>query len=273
MKILLGATTALTLLFAGAAQAQSSDWTGFYVGAQAGYTHASSGKHETLRFDNNLDGTFNNQVNTSAGANAFSPGFCGGYAVGATPAAGCTKDGRDEFEFGARAGYDYQIGNFVIGAVGEVTRMQLRDSVSGFSTTPAAYTLTRKLRGVAAIRLRGGYALGDNLIYATGGYVVGDYKRSFGTTNTANTFGLRGGDNPDGYQLGGGLERKIAPHVSVGLEYIYTRLSDNGYTVRAQGPAAATNPFILVNGSGTDFRRSNDNVNIHSVRVTASYRF
>lgn len=274
MKFLLATTAALTLIAAsGAAQAQESgNWTGVYVGAQAGYGWAKNRGSETVVFDNNLDGNFNNQVNTAAGANAFSPGFCGGYANTNAPGGGCDKDD-DGFEFGARVGYDYQIGNFVVGVVGEASRTSLRDSVSAFSTTPAAYNLTRKLHAVGAIRLRGGYALGDNLIYATGGYAVADVTRSFNTTNTANTFGLRGGNNPDGYQLGGGIERKIAPNVTMGVEYIYTRLSDDGYTVRVQGPAAATNPFLLVNASGTDLRRGRDKFDSQSVRLTAAYRF
>lgn len=274
MKTLLAATTALALCAAaGAAHAQSSgNWTGLYVGAQAGYGWAKNHNSETVVFDTNLDRSFNNQVNTAAGANAFSPGFCGGYAKGVAPVAGCGKD-HDGFEFGGRVGYDYQIGNFVVGVVGEATRTSQTDSVSAFSTTPAAYNFTRKLHAVGAVRLRAGYALGDTLVYGAGGYAVADVKRTFATTNTANTFGLRGGNNPDGYQLGGGIEQKVAPNVTLGIEYLYTRLSDNGYTVRAQGPAAATNAFLLVNGSGTDLQRSRDKFSNQAVRMTAAYRF
>ncbi len=274
MKTLLAATTALALIAAGGgAQAQSSgNWTGVYVGAQAGYGWAKNRKNETVVFDNNLDGKFNNQVSTAAGANAFSPGFCGGDAKTNAPAGGCDRDDNG-FEFGARIGYDYQIGNLVVGVVGEATRTDQRDSVSAYSTTPAAYNFTRKLHAVGALRLRGGYAFGDTLIYGTGGYAIADVRRTFATTNTANTFGIKGGNNPDGYQLGGGIERKIAPNVTMGLEYIYTRLSDNGYTVRAQGPVAATNAFILVNAAGTDLRRSRDKFENQSVRLTAAYRF
>lgn len=271
-QLLLGTLSLLGLGTAGLAQAQTADWTGPYIGAHAGWAQRSDNGGETVEFDNNLDGTFNNTVNTTAGANAFSPGFCSGYAVGNAPAGGCSGD-KDGFDFGIRAGYDWQFGPFVVGALAELSRVHAVDSVSAFSTTPAAYNFTRKLHAVGALRLRGGYAFGDNLIYGTGGVARGDFKRSFTTTNTANRFTISGGDEPDGYQLGGGFERKLTQDVTLGVEYLYTDLKDEGYVVRAQGPVAATNPFILVNANGTDMRRSDDKFDFHTVRVTASYRF
>lgn len=273
MRLLLSGAAALTFLAAGAAHADETSWSGLYVGAHAGWTNNKSESGERVNFDTNLDGKFGDTVNTAAGANAFSPGFCGGAASGALPASGCSDDD-DNFEFGARLGYDWRVGDFIVGPVVEVSRTEVKDSVAAFSTTPAQYTLSRNLKGVAALRLRGGYVFGeDNMIYATGGVAVGDVEHRFGSSNTVNTFVARNGDDPTGYQLGGGYERKIAPEVTVGLEYMYTSLDDGNYRVRAQGPAPATNPFILVNGAGTDFQRSSNDLEFHSVRVTANYRF
>ena len=274
---LLIATSVAALSIGVAAQAQqtSSSWTGAYVGAQAGWGWGwgHDKNNETIAFDNNLDGNFNNTVNTAAGANAFSPGFCAGAPNGSTPAGGCAKDD-DGFEFGARAGYDWQIGNWVVGAVVEGSRADVTDSVGAFSTTPAFYTMTRTLKELGAVRLRAGYAMDRNLIYVTGGAAVGKVKHTFNTSNLANQFTTTENDrSATGYQLGGGAERKVTDNVTLGLEYIYTQLKDDGYTVRAGGPAPATNPFILVNAGGTDFNRTNKDFDIHSVRLTAAYRF
>ena len=272
MTKLLATTAALALMAGGAAHAQEADWSGLYVGAHAGITSNDSSDDETLGFDTNLDGVFTDTVRTAAGANAFSPGFCGGAATSSLPGSGCKED--DEgFEFGARLGYDWQFGGFVMGPVVELSRTNVKDSVAGFSTTPAQYTFERKLKGLAALRLRGGYAFGDNLLYATGGVAQGDVQHSFTTTNTANTFVQRGDDTATGYQFGGGYERKLTPDVTLGLEYLYTNLDDDDFVVRSQGPAAANNPFLLVNASGTDLRRSEDELKFHSFRITASYRF
>lgn len=271
MRHLLLATAAFGLASTGAL-AQDSDWSGAYVGAQFGYTKTDADNGESVRFDTNLDGAFGDTVNTAAGANAFSPGFCGGGARGSTPASGCS-DEEEGVEFGARLGYDWQFGGFVMGPVVEASRTNVQDSVAAFSTTPAQYSFERRLKHLYAVRLRGGYAFGDNLIYATGGVAQGDVEHSFNTTNTANTFVQRGDDKARGYQYGAGVERKLTPDVTMGLEYLYTNLDDDDYTVRSQGPAAATNPFILVNSAGTDLRRSDDELKFHAFRITASYRF
>lgn len=271
MRSFLLATAALGLMTT-AAHAQDSTWTGPYLGAQFGYTRTDAKNDETVRFDTNLDGTYGDTVNTAAGANAFSPGFCGGSANTSLPGGGCRED-KNGAEFGARLGYDWQLGSFVVGPVIEVNRIDLKDSVAAFSTTPAQYSFERKLKHTYAARLRAGYAFGDNLLYGTGGVVRGDVEHSFNTTNVANTFVQRGDDKADGYQWGGGYERKLTDNVSVGMEYLYTKLDDDDYTVRSQGPVPANNPFVLVNANGTDLRRSDDEFKFHSFRVTANYRF
>lgn len=272
MTKLLATTAALALLAGNVAYAQEADWSGLYLGAHAGYTSNDSNDDERLGFDTDLNGGFTDTVRTAAGADAFSPGFCGGAATSSLPSSGCTEDDGG-FEFGGRLGYDWQFGNFVVGPVVELSRTNVKDSVAAFSTTPAQYTFERKLKGLAALRLRGGYAFGDNLFYATGGVAQGDVQHSFRSTNTANTFVQRGDDSASGYQFGGGYERKLTPDITLGLEYLYTNLDDDEFVVRSQGPAAANNPFLLVNSSGTDLRRVEDELKFHSFRITANYRF
>ena len=275
-KTLLAAASLATLAMAGAANAQVSDWSGPYVGVVAGYADRSESKGESIAFDTNLDGKFGDTVNTAAGANAFSPGFCGGSFQTNAAAGGCNKDDKTDVELAVRAGYDMQFGNWVVGGVAEYGRLQLQDSVTAFSTTPAAYNFTRKLTEVYALRARGGYAFGENLVYVTGGYAHGQIKHSFRTTNTVNAFPLDGtGKGADGYQLGFGVEHKFTPHIVLGAEFLRTSLKDEDFGTRAttNGTTAATNPFLLVNTSGTAFQRTDDDVDYNSFRVTASYRF
>jgi outer membrane immunogenic protein len=167
------------------------------------------------------------------------------------------------------------MGNFVVGAVVEYNQLELQDAVTAFSTTPAAYNFTRKLTSTFAVRARGGYAFDNLLVYATGGYAVGNMRHSFRTTNTANAFPLSGGGDAKGYQLGFGAEYRIMPNVSIGAEFIRTSLEDDDFTTRASnsGTTSATNPFLLVNSQGTDFLRSDDDFEYNSIRATLSYRF
>ena len=60
-------------------------WSGFYVGASIGNTDPRGGDDGTLLFDTDLDGSYGDTVRTGAGADAFSPGFCGGVATGRGP--------------------------------------------------------------------------------------------------------------------------------------------------------------------------------------------
>jgi outer membrane immunogenic protein len=260
---LLGATPTLA----------QSDWTGGYLGLQVGQSE-SSGGDDAILFDIQLDGTFGDTVRTAAGADAFSPGFCGGAAIGRTPGEGCDGDSKGD-DFGARFGYDWQMSSWVFGLVGEYTQSDADDSVSAFSTTPASYTMTRELESLMAVRARLGLSFGgdQNLIYVTAGYARGDIQNTFATTNTVNTFPTNGDSEADGPQYGAGYELRLGEHFSIGVEYLVSDLEDDEFRVRAQGPAPATNPFLLVNAGGTDFARSDDDLELESLRLILSFRF
>lgn len=249
-------------------------FTGVYIGGAAGFDIQQNDAGSGIEFDRDLDGRFTDAVVTSTGANAFSPGFCGGFGRSARPNTGCRKD-RDDAAYYGRVGYDRQFGPFVIGIVGEFGKTEIRDSVTAFSTTPASYTMTRTVDWEAGARLRGGYAVNTTLFYATGGVGYAKIDRSFYTTNTANAFDGRGRREQWGYQAGSGLEQKVTRNISIGLEYLYHQYDDDRYRVRATaGTAPASNPFVLApNTAGTDFRRSDEKFRWHSIRGTAAFRF
>lgn len=271
---ILTASAALAVVAAAAPAAaqETADWTGPYVGGQIGYAFPLGGERERVEFDTNLDGLFGDTVRTAAGADAFSPGFCAGAARGATPGDQCDED-EGEIAGGVHVGYDYQMGNVVAGIVAEYGRTSVTDNVSAFSTTPAFYTLTRELRDHASVRARLGYAAGNTMAYVTGGGAWGRIRNSFTTNNAVNSFAENGDEDAWGYRVGGGLEHQLGRNFSLGLLYAYTSLDADEHRVRAAGPAPATNPFIRVNSSGTDFRRSDESFDTHAVSLTASFRF
>jgi outer membrane immunogenic protein len=275
MKILF-AVAAVAAALPVYAQSTDGSWTGAYVGGRIGYSPQLGDGDERLDFDTNLDGSFGDTVRTAAGADAFSPGFCGGRALGATPAAGCKGD-EDSLDWAVHAGYDYDFGGPVVGVVAEAGIGYSEDHVTGFSTTPANYVMTRRMKENAGLRLRAGYAFGsarNTLVYATGGGVYAKMDNSFTSSNTANQFTLRGDDTVWGYRVGGGVEQRVTPNLSFGLQYLFTSLADNGARVDVtRGTAPATNPFLLVNANGTTLRRSHSRFATHNIGVTANYRF
>lgn len=270
-SILFGALLVTTAAAPAAAQS-ARNWSGFYVGGRVGYVSAPLNTKESVLFDKNLDGQFGDTVTTAAGANAFSPGFCNGAARGNAPAAGC-RTNVDGLDYAVHAGGDAQFGSLVVGALVEYGRSKAEESVSAFSTTPASYTLTREMRGAFGARARVGIDVQGTLPYVTGGIVRAKVRSTFATTNTANAFATTGDNKLTGYRVGGGVEQRFGP-ISVGLLYLYTNLKDDSFRVNVtRGSAPTTNPFVLTNPNGTQFRRSDDRFKTHSASLTASYRF
>lgn len=277
------AAAAGALLMSGAGGAAAQDWSGPYIGLSLGGAVIDDDEDERVVFDTNLDGSFNDTVNTSGGVNAFGPttanpgGFCGGKAIANNFASGCLEDDNFGPAFSARLGYDLQTGPWVYGAVIEASSVDVEDFATAFSTTPAAYQFNRDLDDVMyAARLRVGRSFGRTLVYATGGAAMSKVTDSYFTTNAANSFApLTSEDDATGYQAGFGGEMWVTDRVTLGAEYLYTSLdAGDGLTVRTgPGTAPPTNPFLIVNPAGTDQRRSSDEIAFHGFRLTLAARF
>ncbi|MPS67914.1 MAG: porin family protein [Novosphingobium sp.] len=254
--------------------ARNSHFDGPYIQAFGGLSARGNDRGDGLRFDTDGDGRYDNTVNTAGGANAFSPGFCNGRARGATPADGCRSD-KDGAEYGVRFGYDKRMGNFVLGGLVEGVKSEAKDATSGFSTTPASYSIQRKLDYGVSGRLRAGYTPGGGaLFYVTGGGGMAKIDHQFQTTNEVNSFDpQRNNKMVWGWQAGGGGEIMVARNVSLGLEYLYNRYNDNKYNVEVgPGTAPATNPFLIDSGS-TRIKGSDKNFDYHSLRATLGFQF
>lgn len=252
-------------------------FSGFYIGGSVGATLQTDNDNETILFDRDLNGSFGDTVTTSAGANAFSTGFCGGTVSrsAARPSSGCASNSGD-IEFAGRVGFDFDMGGLVVGVVGEVGDSDASSSVTAFSTTPASYTITRQVELLANLRARVGTTLTPNtLVYGTAGVAYTELENSFETTNAVNSV-TTSNDSEDalGFVLGAGAEQMIGTNLSVGLEYLYHRFEANDFRVRlGPGTAPASNPFLLGNPQGTDFVRSSDQFDLHSVRGVLNLRF
>ncbi|WEK03223.1 MAG: outer membrane beta-barrel protein [Candidatus Devosia phytovorans] len=233
-------------------QAPASDWTGFYVGGFAGgaFNPSSAG---VIEIDEDLDGDFSEPLAGPLAA-AFGSNFIGSHDGG--------------FLGGIEAGYDHQMGQFVVGGVIDIGYVDFQDRQSGFSSTPASYTQVSELGWLGTIRARGGYLVTEDVLaYVHGGLAIGDTSFSFESTNPNGV--SRGGSSTSvGFQVGAGVEAKIQENWSVGVEYAYTNLGDTDFTTRF-----ANGPFAGVNPAGADLRGSDDMFDFHTVKATLKYRF
>ena len=278
VKLGIALVSALATISPAIAQSdETGPFDGGYLGLAIGYSKQRGDGGSQILFDRNLDGKFGDTIPTTTATNApnaFSPGFCGGAAKTNAPAGGCSGD-KDGYDIAFRAGGDGQFGHLVIGGLVEFGKTDIRDSVSAFAVTPDSYTLTRKISYNGRVAVRGGFALGNTLLYGMGGLSFARIRNSFATTNTVNRFTGNGDSGAQGYNFGGGLEHKFSPQFGVGIEYLFTDLKDDKFKLRVGKLATtpATNIFILGNQLGTDLARSDTHFRYQTVRLTFRYGF
>jgi outer membrane immunogenic protein len=168
-------------------------WTGFYVGVNGGF------------------------ATTDTRSNTFGP-LAG---VGPVSAFGSPSGGL----VGGTVGYNYQIGQFVIGAEGTLDWADLskgRGFVNGSSDN-------LKVDSVANVLGRLGWAWDRTLFYVAGGYAGADVHASaFNDAFYGASFpGSSGWQS--GYAVGGGIEYAVTNNISVKGEYLFNQLSGKTY--------------------------------------------
>lgn len=149
-------------------------------------------------------------------------GVNGGYGFGTFMGGGTAPFGSaDAGVFGATAGYNYQIDNFVLGIESDIDWTGFKSSKTYL---PGPITESAQLDDLWTVRGRLGYAINNVLLYATGGYAGGMIRTHLtdptlpgGTTFSSTTYN-------NGFAIGGGLEYAFNNVVSVKSEYLYTSL-------------------------------------------------
>ena len=196
-------------------------WTGFYVGGQVGYGWNANDNDIVLPT---------------------------GYVV----QSGDFGDSGDGFLAGVHAGYNVQLGSFVVGVEGDIEGVFGDDDDDLVIVGPGGGVFTdygfagNALDWQGSIRARAGFAFDRALIYATGGFAF---------AGISDGFGIRGNDDTiTGWTLGAGVEYAFTNNLTTRLEYRYTNFDggDNFFNNVALG--------------------SND-IEFHTVRVGLSYKF
>jgi outer membrane immunogenic protein len=202
----------------------ATDWTGFYVGGDAGAAFA------------NTPATWNPLPSAPA--------------FGAFPISGHDRD--TAFVGGGHAGYDYQfMPDWVGGIEGDWTWAKARGSLTqpwvaepGFAVNPGSVTtMSTSLDWLASARGRVGYLVAPNILaYATGGIAWArlDYAAS-NTDTVAYSTSAALSRTATGYAIGGGVEWEMTCNWFVRAQYLYYRF-DAGPSVIAQAVSAPASP-------------------------------
>lgn len=195
------------------APAISQNWTGVYVGVNAGA--AQGGQSDVTTTE-----TLNNKFLNRKQYGSISPS--GGFG-------------------GIQTGYNWQHNNFVLGVEGDIQGGGISDSTSGRAAIGGGtfYNLatSSKLNWFGTARLRAGYAVGNFLVYATGGLAVGstEYQQNF-TDNVQYSALYSEKKTRTGYVLGAGVEYAVSKNLSVKLEYQYIDLGRANVDAPESGP-------------------------------------
>jgi outer membrane immunogenic protein len=134
---------------------------------------------------------------------------------------------------GVTLGYNWQVGNAVIGFESDAAWSNIRGSTAalGVFNGPCGGATPRceaELQYFGTDRLRLGYAMGRWLPFVTGGMASGYLHGNEGDT-TANGAAGSGAEFHYGWTIGVGVEAMIDPHWSAKVEYLYADLR-NGKT-------------------------------------------
>ena len=145
---------------------------------------------------------------------------------------------------GGEAGYNWQTGPWVLGLEANFEGSGL----SGSRTAPClpllcgalAASYKQSMSWFGTLRPRVGYALGNWLLYATGGGALGQV----GADATATVGSLVAADNRSqtrtGWTLGGGVEVELARGWSAKVEYLYVDLGSRTTTYLSFPPISNT---------------------------------
>ncbi len=120
--------------------------------------------------------------------------------------------------FGLTLGYNYQVGNAVVGVEADTSAVvgaNSRKATDWPSLHKAAFN------GLSTIRLRGGLAVNNALIYATGGLAVVNTDVSAWGNQTYGNYGFSQNNVQYGLAVGGGMEFSISKEISAKFEYLF----------------------------------------------------
>ena len=215
-SLFLNTSIVVVAMISASASATAADlpasWSGFYLGANAGY--GSSARD---------------------GAHIVRPG---GIIVDPDVFNKLTLDG---FAGGGTIGYNYQMGGVVLGVEGDFDFLNAHDSRQ--LNTAYFDRLSTSIDWLATARVRAGYTFGPALVYATGGAAFAKFESDefysfpgYGTISDSET--------KIGFAVGGGVEYVLTANLSMKTEYLYADFGKQSFDITANAFLAGTTAQI-----------------------------
>jgi len=197
-------------------------WTGFYLGGELGWIRTN-------------------------------PEYTAGALLLGTPFVISTASEKNGLTYGILGGYNYQVGQWVLGVEGDFT---------GWTVGKIRYTaitgdfVTAHSKWGGSIRGRFGYAADRALFYMTGGAAFVSNETSIPTTGIS----IGGDGTRVGWTLGGGVDYAFTNNWFTGIEYRYTQYEARTFTY----------PIAILNLGFVGFKQE---LNSNQVTARIGYKF
>jgi outer membrane immunogenic protein len=221
------------------------NWTGFYIGAHAGWGW-------------NEGDTFTNFLPSPA-------------AFGAAPFG--VNHRQNGGMAGGQIGFNYQVNNLVWGVEADISWVDWDRAYTvgplnffaGGAPIPGSFqSAATDMNWFGTVRGRLGFAVNNWMFYGTGGLAYADVRHTVTTSFAATGGGVFTGTSDDtrfGWTAGAGFEWGFVPNWSLKAEYLYYDLGDTTVT----GLSPVFSPFFT---TSTSFENKG-----HIARVGINYRF
>lgn len=215
-------------------------WTGFYIGAEAGYAWGNNG------FTNSYDPLNPSTLLPVDASYSLDGGMVGG-----------------------QIGYNYQIGQFVLGIEADAAWANI--SGNGYTSNNIAPSCIQsndachsKIDALGTITGRFGVAFGQTLLYAKGGAAWGQVNHTAGYTAPLDP-GFNYSASTDqtrwGWTVGGGAEYAFTKNWSAKVEYNYIDFGSSDVT------------FAFVPGTWVNPYKTTSDLTLSVVKAGVNYRF
>jgi outer membrane immunogenic protein len=192
-------------------------WTGWYIGANAGFGSGQS-------------------TNPNISSNFCNLTACSPVTDGAFRFPDLSPRG---FIGGGQIGYDWQASpNWLFGLVADFEGAHINasgDTTFGFGTSTITESISNSLDFLATGRMRLGLTAGNWLFYGSGGVAVGDVSSTVGLRSTSsggNIFEFSGSNREtlDGWAAGAGFNYALTRNWIAGVDYLHYDLGHTSVT-------------------------------------------
>jgi outer membrane immunogenic protein len=245
------------------------DWTGFYVGVNAGLAGGDFDYDLNYDFLRDYDTLDSSEDYSATGRGAFDLNSSGLLA-------------------GGQLGYNWQVEQFVFGGEADFQwtglegnfdgNIDLSSSLDPSATAGLNLSAGSEVDWYGTLRLRAGWLITDSfLAYATGGAAYGKVKSGYNLGLNAFGEGIEfsdsTSDNSWGWTLGGGAEYRINESWSFKAEYLYVDLGSQTLLNDSTSLGDLIPPIIDADYTDSDRLKISSDTAFHTVRVGVNYKF